>query len=302
MIIEMDFVSDWHSIMISEMTAEGLQFSISTRKSSLVIKYFTYLRKKGGQKPYPRLVHKSKTFSCPPELSTRLAQLIDVLEKRQDICPYLSKQVDKISAIDGMFNDWEYLGVLHLHLGDRPDPRDGRYIARTGPLIFAHFMEDDAYLINVYEHGNWTDKSILQTIQDNWPEIIKLFVINGFDGRNHQYTDEEHAEIRNSGGNVMVAIKDLNGGTLVIAPPEHGITTSRDAIHDVRSYDYQVNEIHKVELFVKENHGLFQEAFNENAPDPLRLKLIHEVDKWSIVEQSTGVRFKVIVEDNKVLD
>ncbi len=97
-------------------------------------------------------------------LPNGLNQLVGILEKGQDISPYLSKQVDNISAIDGMFNDW---GVLHLHLGDQPNPKDGRYIARTGPLLFLYLMQDNAYLINIYQHGDWTDKSILQTVQDN---------------------------------------------------------------------------------------------------------------------------------------
>jgi hypothetical protein len=194
--IEMDFLSDWHDIMIGDMTADGLQFSSTISKDLLVIRYFTHLRKKGGQTPRPRRVHLSKEFVCPPELSTGFNQLVDVLQKGQDVSPYISKQVDNISAIDGMFNDW---GIIHLHLGDRLDPRDGRYIVRTGPLLFLYLMADDAYLINIYEHGNWTDKSILQTVQDNWPELIKPFVLNGVIGLSHQ---PQKSNTRSSGTQV----------------------------------------------------------------------------------------------------
>lgn len=289
--VEMDFVSDWQDIMIGDMTADGLQFSSAISKESLVIRYFTYLRKKGGQTPSPRCVHRSNEFVCPLELLTGLNQLVDVLEKGHDISPYLSKQVGNISAIDGMFNDW---GVLHLHLGNQPDTRDRRFIARTGPLLFLYLMKDDAYFINVYEHGDWTDNSILQTVQDNWPELIKPFVLEGVIGLSYQYTEEQHAALRNKGVSVILQLKDVNGENLVIAPPGLGITTSREAMQDVRSYQGQVKELRKIEEFVLENTGSFQDAFKGNVPDSLRLKLVHEDDNWSVVEQSTGARFDLI--------
>jgi hypothetical protein len=290
--VEMDFVSDWQDIMISDMTAEELRFSSAIPKDLLVIRYFTYLRKKGGQSLRPRRVHRSNEFVCPPELLTGLNQLVDVLEQGKDISPYLSKQVDNISAIDGMFNDW---GVLHLHLGDRPDVRDGRFIARTGPLLFLYLFNDDAYLINVYEHGDWTDRSILQTVQDNWPELIKPFVLKGAIGLSYQYTEEQHAVLRNAGLSVILELKDVNGDTLVIAPPGLGITASRDAIQDVRAYHGQIKELRKIEAFIHDNPGLFQNAFKGNVPDPLRLKFVHEDNNWSVAEQSTGAKFDLFM-------
>jgi hypothetical protein len=92
----------------------------------------------------------------------------------------------------------------------------------------------------------------------------------------------------------MIELKDHNRGILVIAPPGLGITTSRDAMQDVRSYDGQVREIYKIERYFNEDPGLFQKAFNGNVPDPMRLKLVHENDKWSVVERSTGARFDLI--------
>lgn len=62
----MDFVSDWQDLLISDMTAEGLRFSSATQKDLLVIRYFTHLRRKGGQSLRPRRVHRSNEFVCPP--------------------------------------------------------------------------------------------------------------------------------------------------------------------------------------------------------------------------------------------
>lgn len=223
---------------------------------------------------------------------TGLNPLINILEQGQDISPYLSKQVDNISVIDGMFNEW---GVLHLHLGNRPDARDEQFIARTGPLLFLYLMEDDAYLINVYEHGDWTDKSIFQTMQNNWPELLKPFVLNGVIRLSHEYTEEQPAALRTAGISVVHKLEDINGDSMVIAPPGLGITTSRDAIQDVRTYHGQIRELRKIEESVHDNLGLFQNAVEGNLPDPLRLELVQENNTWSIVEPATGVKFDLIM-------
>jgi hypothetical protein len=65
-------------------------------------------------------------------------------------------------------------------------------------------------------------------------------------------------------------------------------------MQDVRAYQGQVRELRKIEGYVHENPGLFQEVFKGNVPDPLRLKFVHEDGKWNVVEQSTGARFELI--------
>lgn len=284
--IKMDFVSDWQDIIIGDMTAQGLRFSNSESKESLVIKYFTHLRKKGGQVSRPRRVHWSREFVCPLEQLKGLKKLVDVLEKGKDIYPYLSTRIDDISFNDGMFNDW---GVLHLHLGDGPYKKDNRFMDRTGPLLFLYLMTDDAYLINIYEHRDWTKKSVLQTVQYNWPEL--LYPLEGVIKLSHQYTEKEHADLRKAGISATAQeLRDINGDTIVVLPRGLGITTSGDAIQDVRCYQENVDKLHKIEEDVR---GKLQEVFkgNGNVPDPLLLKLIHEDDKWRVVEQNTGIRF-----------
>ena len=123
---------------------------------------------------------------------------------------------------------------------------------------------------------------------------MKPFVLNGVIGLRHQYTEEQNAVLRDAGISVMIELRNANGGNLVIAPPGLRITASRDAIQDVRFYQGQVRELREMEICVKENPMLFQKAYDGKVPDPLRLKLVREGDKWSVIEQSTGARFDVV--------
>lgn len=161
--IEMDLVSNWQDNLIEDMKGNGLQFSTSSPKDLLIKRYFTYLRKKGGTKP--RKVHKSKEFVCPPAHIDGLQKLEHAVRTSGDISPYLSTKVGDITFLDRMFNEWN---ILHLHLGNKPYPKDERFIDRTGPLLFLYLHENDAYFINVYEHQkDWTNKSVLQILFNN---------------------------------------------------------------------------------------------------------------------------------------
>lgn len=118
-----------------------------------------------------------------------------------------------------------------------------------------------------------------------------LYPLEGVIKLSHQYTEKEHADLRKAGISATAQeLRDINGDTIVVLPRGLGITTSGDAIQDVRCYQENVDKLHKIEEDVR---GKLQEVFkgNGNVPDPLLLKLIHEDDKWRVVEQNTGIRF-----------
>ena len=224
------------------MDANGPHFTRETPNDLLIIRYYTYLRKTGGS-PRPRRVHFSKEFVCPHDLLIGLNQLVSVLEKGENISPYFSRKVDNICEIDGMFNEW---GVLHLHLGDRPYLKDARFIARTGPLLFLYLKEDDAFLINVYQHGDWTVKSILHTVHDNWPELIEPFILRRETGLSFQYTEKQHSLLKSKGITTMLELSDVNGNPFMLVPPSHG----KDSFQDVHAYNLELKKIRQIERLV----------------------------------------------------
>ncbi|MDH6352161.1 MULTISPECIES: hypothetical protein [unclassified Brevibacillus] len=282
--IEMDLVSDWKSIMSQRILDKGLQFSSGLREDAKIIKYFTFLRKLGG-KTQGRQVYKSKEFSCPTVHLAGLNQLIETLKNGKDISPYLSKKVENISKIDGMFNDW---GVLHLHLGDRLE-KTGRYIERTGPLLFLYLMPESAFLINIYQHKEWTHKSILQTVYDNWPELIESYIIPDSTGVTHALTESQHLDAREAGSLVLMELTKSSGEKFAIMPPGLGITSSGDPIQDVRYFDTIINKLRTLEDFFREN--LQEELVVEllgAMPNPVKLKLINQSgNNWIFEEVST---------------
>jgi len=93
----MDFRTDWKNEMINRIKSEGIKFSQSEQIDSYIIRYITYLRKKGITLTQ-RNIYKSKEFYLPIEhidLQSNLNELIVTIKRGADLSDYISKDVKK---------------------------------------------------------------------------------------------------------------------------------------------------------------------------------------------------------------
>ena len=67
--------------------------------------------------------------------------------------------------LDLMLNDW---GLHHLHLSVNKE-KDG-WVTRTGPVLFAVFKPNQAYLIDIRPHGSWYHEDLIRIIVEEWPD------------------------------------------------------------------------------------------------------------------------------------
>lgn len=283
--LQLNFVGDWQRKMLNDIKKEGLEIPNDIRTESLIIKYFTYLRKKRIKQSYN--VYKSKNFRYLPEFTRGLDQIINILKDGGDISPYLSKGVVDLED-DPMFNDW---GVLHLHLGEKME-KNTKYIKRTGPLLFVYFKERNAYLINIYNHGDWTKKDVLQTMYNNWPELIEPFILKELSGLSTSYLETDHKKLRSSGSFVLVELSDKKGNKIVIMPPGLGLASSGDAIIDIQGYDDKVERVMMFEELIMEeinNIKDFIHGKDIKTPETFKFSLIRCEGKWYIKEQNTNL-------------
>lgn len=286
--IQIDFIGDWQKEILKYIKKKGIKIPNNINIDSLIIKYFTYLRKKGSGQSYN--IYKAKEFKCPNEFIQGLNQIIDILKHGGSITPYLSKQAVNLEE-DGMFNDW---GVLHLHLGKEME-KNNKYIERTGSLLFVYFKENAAYLINVYKHGDWTKKEVLQTMYNNWPELIEPFILKEVTGLSAKLSEADYQEIRKSGGFTLIEIKDEKGNNIVITSPGMGIASSVDSIIDIQNYDYEKDKISSLEDLIRKNINTIEDIMQQKGmkiPEKIRFYLVLNRGKWYIEEQNT----KLIIE------
>lgn len=284
----MNFLDDWHNEMIEEINQAGLRFSDNLAKDYLIIRYFTYLRKLGSKKSLN--IHKSREFVCPDEYQDGLQDIEEKLKQGEDISPYLSKDADKL-VNDLMFNDW---GVIHLHLGKELE-ENGQYIKRTGPLLFLYFKEDNAYLINIFPHQNWTKKEVLQIMYSNWPELIKPYIMTGVQGLEPGYSESQHLKLRKKGYNVMLELEDENGEKFAMIPPGMGIASSGDPVQDVKKYHQIIKQIRDIEEMIKSQSSIdvMEQAMNEQnvmIPSIFKLRFVN----GKVKEENTNLLFDLI--------
>lgn len=128
-----------------------------------------------------------------------------------------------------MLNDW---GIRHFHLGLKLES-DG-FVERTGPVLFARVAEDKVYFIDVKEHGKGyrNVRTSREIIHRNWPESLAKYK-SGFIRMSHEYTEEEHMELRAAGITVPLQMSD---GT-IYNPPGDGYMSDGTSINVVITHN-----------------------------------------------------------------
>lgn len=164
-------------------------------------------------RPVPRVVHRSRALLGNPIASARsgdLAVIVAHIEQGRDLGKYLSRAVGIAAKVPGkklhrrrdldlMLNDW---GIHHLHISTQVEA-DG-FVTRDGPLLFAAFRPDAAYLIDVMGHGDWVSDRLVQVLVDEWPDEGLVHEVKGgpgfkVTGLARPYTGEERLGLRRRG-------------------------------------------------------------------------------------------------------
>ena len=213
--MEIDLYRDWVAHLRTELAAFGYD-TTQMQSPEAVVHTFLNLTKR-LVRPTPRVVLKTRTFSCPNDLLPGLSAVEQKITAGEDISPYLSRLLRNPSFNDPLLNDW---GIHHVHLGTTLD-QDG-FVNRTGPVLFARFDNANAYFIDVLPHGSWSLQRLVKDLHDNWPDSIKRFRLNGVLALSTTVSDKDVATLRKGNVNTMV---DLGDG-IVYAPIGGGYATS----------------------------------------------------------------------------
>ena len=132
--------------------------------------------------PAPRGVLRSTAFDVNPLFKQRvrgISEIISDIEQGRELTRYLSrtvrvgfalprdprqKHLGRRQDLDLLLNDW---GIHHLHVSTQVES-DG-FVRRDGPIIFAIFKPNLAYLIDIMKHGDWACEHMIRVIVDTWP-------------------------------------------------------------------------------------------------------------------------------------
>ena len=166
----------------------------------------------------PRKIHYTHDFRMDQQYANGWADLKQKIENGTSLYPHISLKILEGKYNDKLLNDWN---ILHFHLSDQPHPKNTDFNSRTGPLLFAIVKADDLYAINVFNHGKWSDLSILEKVNSNWPHLLEPFKLKNGTLAN-TFTSEQHGMLRGVAVNTPVTLSDGN----TFFPPGGGFTSS----------------------------------------------------------------------------
>jgi hypothetical protein len=291
---------------VREFVLETLPYAADARAeleaettSGMLIAYFNwYCRLVPAQR---RRVHKSlalkhKIKDLPTSQRRALQKIEDDISRGRDLSPHLSRSIktgylsSKRASKQGktrrdrdlMLYDW---GLHHLHLSDQLDG-DG-FVTRTEDLLFAGFLHDDAYLIDIAPHGSWYLKSLLETIVVSWPNSgLLLPSLSGLRLAT-TFTDDEGLELREAGVTAnMFEFEDK------VWMPRDGISTARTSIRATRRADLVLTEAERLEALVRTEPKPILDEIRQAAPDEITepsLRFLIDGHSFGIFEESSRV-------------
>lgn len=188
--------------------------------------------------------------------------------------------------LDMMLNDWD---VYHLHLSTAPEA-DG-FVERSGPLLFASFRGDDAFLIDVFPHRAWTREAILHILIDEWPDVGFVRELPNVIGLERHTSEQERAALRNAG--INASFIERNGK--VYAVGSGGITTAGTSARSTMRTNHILRTLKWFADMLDANQDYVSEQLRAHGVQPPETPDLHFAffpdDTFAVVEMHTNTKF-----------
>lgn len=283
--IDADFYDDWIEILRGRLSEMGYTIPVSSSHEDISVLYFNAIRRR--IQPAPRTIHRSAEFSCPHDLQVGLNELEAKITGGTDLTPYLSRGLKNASRHDDLLNDW---GVYHLHLGTNVEG-DG-FAERTGPVLFALVTSSSLYEIQIYPHGNWSNREVVEIIHKNWPDTIERYRLKGIVDVAYNPTSENIRQLRDAHVNSILKMDD---GT-IYAPIGGGMMSNGTGSDVLLQADRHARMIVDIERSIKSDPGEILEALKERGHDgasPLRLVFQSDQNGLWVHCEEFSIRFRI---------
>lgn len=298
----MDFEEDIRQHVLANLSHQPRDRGalMTKRASDLLIIYINWL---GRFVPAtPRVVQCSTALSSN-QLATDLRykpaldQIVAFLRSGTEITAHLSRDIKygyqrtstakpkkRRRDLDLLLNDW---GVHHLHLSTVIEA-DG-FVKRDGPLLFAVFRPEYAYLIDIMNHDDWTREHVIQVMVREWPGAGFIHEIKGA-GLASRLSDEDRKVLRSK--HVNAAFFEIDGK---IYMPAAGLTTAGTPIRAIRGADAVLRKVRWFEDHIQKSPEYIATTLTENGIVPPPIPDLHFeffiTGGYGIVERQTGFRF-----------
>jgi len=237
--------------------------------SNLLFHFFTVHSRRIPQTQW--CVHISSKLNGRNEISN----IVQKLERGEDVNGLLSNKVKKLNQTkhaDLLRSEW---GIYHLHFTED----------RSEELLFVYFKEGNAYLLDILKHEKqdgsivtWTNTDLIQTIHDNWPQIIKTSIYKT-DSNAPILTTEERRDLRRNKLNTFVTVSDMTE----YKPLGGGFSFSKHPCSAIDQSSFMLLTVKQLQENFKGHYSVIEQA----TTSPLKLKIDDNFQPF-VVEATTG--------------
>lgn len=216
----------------------------------------------------------------------------DKAKAGEDLTPHASTLLENIQAKDDMLADW---GIYHLHPGHGTRAaRSSGFVNRAGELLFVFPDGHNLYFLDVLDHRSWTNYSLIEIIDNNWPAIINQYRLNDVIELAYEPTEQELYELRKNQVNAFFRV-----GRSFFIGPGGGLATngaSNRAVKMALNVKKLLNDYSKQ---LQEEEADIRKKIEEKVGgnlsfDPLSLKLLKYDPKngtGEITEKNSDIVF-----------
>ncbi|MCS3529405.1 hypothetical protein [Chryseobacterium sp. JUb7] len=280
---QIDLFKDW--VGLKKVELESKNFITDDLDDDMIsILYFTLQNRIIPKKR--RNIFKSNIFHCPDVLINNLSFLEEKIRNGEELLPHQSKRLENLEDKDGLLFDWN---IFHLHLGTTLES-DG-FVQRTGPLLYCIFDDQNAYFIQILNHGQWTNQGLLKIIHENWPQTIKNFRI--CEGQNvtltHNPSDSEINDFRKANINTLIKVDE----NVIYLGPGFGFTSSGHSAKAVQNHIRNKNALNDFqELLVKNTEQELLKLFGSLEVikiKELELSMMNHQEGFKLVEKNNNL-------------
>lgn len=170
-----------------------------------------------------------------------IERLAAASEAGENLVPYQGRKVSVFDRPDRLYLDW---GIQHLHLGKL---LPGRSLSQgTSELLFALFLDDAAFFIEVYNHKSFSARELLRILDSNWPWWTDRYAVSGAVHPAARPTDVEVHDLRVNHVNAFIEVSPGR----VLAPPGGGCTSAGTSVTAMRDAQATLRLLRNAENYV----------------------------------------------------
>lgn len=283
----LDLRGNWRDLLRDKLRAVGYDDVDTIPEDKIEFAYFNLLRRLPT--PSPRRVHVAPTLSCPDHVRTGYDAVVGKMKQGDNLRPHLSTLLAKLDFNDALLNDW---GILHLHLGTAPHPSKSGFLSRTSELLYAYFVGEDVYLLDVRDHGSFADKELLEVLSTAWPHLTETSKLTSVLPSGFDPTPDELKTLRSKGINMP-----LNMGGAVHVGPGGGYATSGMSLQVVREADRWASSICDAERLLREQKSDLEDGYRsagQDPPDELKLSLLWQKNVLVVASQDNVIKEELL--------